>query len=149
MSDADVRAVQRYYPQIYFACHSDHVRKGSTAFALSSHDSAILSHLSEDVPITPTRLVGHLGVTASTFSPQLDRLVRLGYAARERSGVDKRHWHIRLTPKGAKAMAATSVLDASRVKRVLARLTDVERARALKGLALLAEASRHVTRTAP
>jgi MarR family transcriptional regulator, organic hydroperoxide resistance regulator len=146
MNDADVRAVQRYYPQIYFACHAEHVRKRSTPYALSSHDSAVLSHLSETEPRTAGALVRHLGITASTFSPQLERLVALGYAERTRAGSDRRHWEIRLTPKGAKAMAATSVLDAARVKRVLSQLTPARRARAVEGLSLLAEASRQTGR---
>jgi hypothetical protein len=53
MSDRDVRALQRFYPQIYFACHADHVRAGSTAHSLSSRDAAVLSHLDETRPLTP------------------------------------------------------------------------------------------------
>jgi DNA-binding MarR family transcriptional regulator len=91
MSDADVGAIQRYYPQIYFACHPSHVRKRSTQYALSSHDSGVLAHLSEDVPTTPSQLIRHVGIAASTFSPQLERLVRLGYARRDRAGEDRRY----------------------------------------------------------
>ena len=149
MSDAEVRAIQRYSPQVYFACHAAQARKGSTEYALASHDSGILTHLSEDVPTTPSRLIRHVGVAASTFSPQLERLVRLGYVQRVRAGENRRCWEIRPTPKGAKAMAATSVLEASRLKRVLARLSPDGRRRAVEGLALLAEASRRAVRRRP
>jgi DNA-binding MarR family transcriptional regulator len=146
MNDPAVRVVQQCYPQIYFACHVDHVRKGSTRYRLSAHDSGILSHLSETEPTTPGELTRHVGVAASTFSPQLERLVRLGYVHRTRAGDDRRRWEIRLSTRGAKAISATSVLDARRVKAVLRRLSSVEQARALEGLALLARASRQMKR---
>jgi hypothetical protein len=41
-------------------------------------------------------------------------------------------------------MAATSVLDAQRVRALLARLTRDERRRALEGMELLARASRQL-----
>jgi DNA-binding MarR family transcriptional regulator len=145
MRDTDTLSIQRFYPQIYFACHVDHVRQASTAFRLSSHDSGILSHLSEEHPVTPSQLVRHVGVTPSTFSPQLDRLVRLGYVERRQSARDRRRWELRLTRRGAEAMAATSVLDAGRVQRVLSRLSPNERRRAVKGMALLARAASEVT----
>jgi DNA-binding MarR family transcriptional regulator len=74
MNGNPIRAIQRYYPQIYFACHVDHVRKASTAHALSSHDSSVLSHFDETRPITPSALARHIGVGPSTFSAQLDRM---------------------------------------------------------------------------
>jgi DNA-binding MarR family transcriptional regulator len=141
MSAAAVRAIQRYYPQIYFACHVDHVRQASTPHSLSSHDSGLLSHLDEERSTTPTALARHVGVSASTLSARLDRLVRLGYLQRARNGKDRRWWHLRLTRQGAEAMAATSVLDAGRVQKMLARLSPKERVRALAGMALLARAS--------
>jgi DNA-binding MarR family transcriptional regulator len=141
MKGDPVRAIQRYYPQIYFACHVDHVRRASTAHALSSHDSGVLSHLDEARAITPSTLARHIGVVPSTFSAQLDRMVSLGYVARTRSGTDRRRWELRLTEKGGRALAATSVLDGRRVQRLLARLSPRERARAVQGMGLLAGAA--------
>jgi DNA-binding MarR family transcriptional regulator len=142
MSASEVRAIQRYYPQIYFACHVDHVRQASTPHGLSSHDSGLLSHLDEGRSTTPTLLARHLGISASTLSAHLDRLVRLGYVLRSRNGTDRRRWELRLTRRSAEAMAATSVLDGPRIRKVLARLSKRERLRALEGMALLARASR-------
>jgi DNA-binding MarR family transcriptional regulator len=145
MRHSDVLAIQRFYPQIYFACHVDHVRKASTAAQLSSHDSGILAHLSETAPVSPGQLARHVGVAPSTFSPQIDRLVALGYVHRTRSGRDRRAAELRLTRSGAEAMAGTSVLDARRVDKVLARLSSTERRRAVEGMALLAKAAVEVT----
>ena len=45
MRDKAVLEIQRLYPQIYLACHVDHVRASSTEWRLSSRDSSILAHL--------------------------------------------------------------------------------------------------------
>lgn len=142
VSNRDVRLVQVAYPQIYFACHTRHVRRASTATQLSSADSTLLAHLDEDEAVRPTALARHLGLAASTLSAAIARLGALGYVVQERDGKDSRAIELRLSPKGAMAMQASSVLESARVKRMLAGLTTTERARALDGLALLARAAR-------
>jgi hypothetical protein len=42
MSKDEVLEVQRLYPQIYIACHTDHVRAVSTTWRISSQDASIL-----------------------------------------------------------------------------------------------------------
>jgi hypothetical protein len=41
VSERDVRMVQVAYPQIYFACHTRHVRRASTPTRLSATDSTL------------------------------------------------------------------------------------------------------------
>jgi DNA-binding MarR family transcriptional regulator len=137
-----VRDVQRYYPQIYLACHVDHVRARSTPYRLSSHDAALLAHLDTREPITAGQLASHLGVGRPALSETVKRLERLGYVQRSRRTGDRRTVDLRLTEAGAEAMAAGSVLDAERVARLLRRLKPAERVRAVRGLALLAKAAR-------
>src|ERR1700757_4849016 len=115
MLDELVFEVQRLYPQIYLACHIDHVRAKSTQWRLSSRDSSILSHLDRDRGMSPRDLAAHLGVAPSTLSATIARLARLGYIISEATASDKRQRELRLTAKGAEAMASTSVLDADRV----------------------------------
>ena len=136
-----VALVQRCYPQIYLACHVDHVRAVSSPLRLSARDSALLSHLDEQKAMPAGRLARHLGVTASTLSAAIRRLAALGYLNRTPKAGDRRTIELRLTPQGAGAMAAASVLDASRVAEMLAQLSAAERRRALAGLALLARAA--------
>jgi DNA-binding MarR family transcriptional regulator len=142
MDDALVFEVQRLYPQLYLACHVDHVRATSTEFQLSSHDSSILAHLDISEATTPRALAAHLGVAASTLSAALTRLAKLGYLTNSAAPNDKRRRELRLTTRGAAAMASTSVLDAKRVRRMLASLGADEREEAVRGLALLARAAR-------
>lgn len=144
MDDALVFEVQRLYPQLYLACHVDHVRASSTEFQLSSHDASILAHLDVSEPTTPRSLAAHLGVAASTLSAALTRLAKLGYLTNNAASKDKRRRELRLTTRGAEAMASTSVLDAARVRTMLASLGTREREEAVRGLALLARAAREM-----
>ena len=135
-------AVQRYYPQIYLACHADHVRARSTAFRLSAQDSALLAHLDEDSPMLAGDLARHLGISASSLSAAIKRLGGLGYLERRPRPRDRRQVDLHLTARGAEAMASTSVLDRRRVEGVLATLSAAQRKRAVAGLATLAAAAR-------
>ena len=142
VSNKDVAAVQRHYPQIYLACHTRHQRRRSNAAQLTAHESSLLAHLSTDRPVRAADLARHLGVGASTLSAAIKRLTALGYMARARDEADGRAAALRLSPQGARAMQAGSVLDSRRVKHLLSRLSAADRARALDGLALLADAAR-------
>jgi DNA-binding MarR family transcriptional regulator len=144
MPDDDVFEVQRFYPQIYLACHVDHVRASSTEWHLSSRDSSILAHLDREHGMSPRALAAHLGVASSTLSAAIARLVSLGYITSESSAHDKRRRELRLTVGGAEAMASTSVLDGERVLALLQKLDDDERRAAIRGLGLLARAAREL-----
>lgn len=145
----DVLAVQRWYPQIYLACHVDHVRAISTPYRLSAKDATLLSHLDEAKSTTTGQLARHLGVTGSTLSAAVQRLEAQGYLTRRPRAGDRRTIELRLTMRGTEAMTATSVLDRRRVAEVLKRLAPAERRRALAGLALLARAASRYQRAKP
>ncbi len=142
--DDDIHEIQRLYPQIYVACHTDHVRAASTAWRISSQDASILVHLDREFGLSPRDLARHLGVTPSTLSAAIARLSQLGYLSSVPVEKDKRKRELRLTARGAEAIAATSVLDGERVRSLLKRLTSPEQKAALRGLALLARAARQL-----
>lgn len=144
MLDELVFEVQRLYPQIYLACHVDHVRAKSTPWRLSSRDSSILSHLDRDRAMSPRDLAQHLDVVPSTLSATIARLVRLGYMTSDATTTDRRERELRLTAKGAAAMASTSVLDEEKVRGVLKKLNKQDRADAVRGLQLFARAAREL-----
>ncbi|HEX9368652.1 MAG TPA: MarR family transcriptional regulator [Vicinamibacterales bacterium] len=129
------------YPRIYFACHTRHVRDPQSLLLLSRHQASILDHLDEVEPTTVMGLAAHMGVTAGTMSLAIDRLERKGYVVRLKDAKDRRRVHVRLTSAGVRVRDASSVLDASRVEALVARLSDDERARAIEGLGLLARAA--------
>lgn len=144
MRDKAVLEVQRLYPQIYLACHVDHVRASSTEWRLSSRDSSILAHLDSETGMSPKALAAHLNVAPSTLSAAIAKLVELGYISSDPPQSDKRQRELRLTQKGEEAMAGTSVLDGERVSELLARLSESEGEEALHGLRLLARAAREL-----
>lgn len=142
VTNRDVRLVQIAYPQIYFACHTRHIRRASTPERLSAADSTLLAHLDEERPVRSTTLARHLGVANSTLSAAITRLATQGYVSQSRDTGDRRAIELRLSRKGAAAMQASSVLDTPLVRNMLEHLTSAERKRALDGLALLARAAR-------
>lgn len=134
-------AVMTLYPQIYFACHTRDVRDPQTQRLLSRHQASILDHLDELEPQSVVQLASHMGVTAGTMSLSLDRLERKGYVTRVKDAKDKRRVHVRLTTGGVRVREAASLLDPERVTRLVARLTESDRLKAVEGLALLARAA--------
>lgn len=142
MSDADVFAIQRYFPQIYLACHVRHTRARSNSFSLSPTDSRLLGHLDPSAAMSSRDLAKHLGVAASTLTAALDRLERLGYLRRVRSPNDRRRVDLYLAPLGEKAMSGSSVLDGERLQTIIDSLEPRDRRAAVRGLEILARASR-------
>jgi len=129
------------YPRIYFACHTRHVRDEAKDRTLSRHQASILDHLDEIDPTSMNQLARHMGVTAGTMSMSIDRLERQGYVVRVRDTADRRRVHLRLTTAGVRVRGASSVLDRDRVETLVARLSEEERAAAIRGLELLANAA--------
>jgi MarR family transcriptional regulator, organic hydroperoxide resistance regulator len=140
MKDA-TSLIMTFYPKIYLACHTRHVNDPLKGVKLTAHQASVLDHLDLEESITMQELALHLGVTPSTMSITIDRLSRLGYVKRERDSADSRRVNLFLTFHGNKIKQSKSVLDATRVKQMLTRLTKAERSEALKGLGLLATAA--------
>jgi DNA-binding MarR family transcriptional regulator len=141
MTAQHVRKLLELYPKIFHACHTRHVKDPQSPTVLSAHQAGLLDHLDEVAPTTLAGLARHAGVTASTMSIAVDRLVRKGYVTRARDIDDGRRVHLRLTPQGSIIRGANSVLDADRVRAMLERLSDSDLAAALHGLELLARAA--------
>lgn len=140
MAKDAVKQVMELYPRIYFACHTRHVRDPQSHRLLSAHQASILDHLDEHEPLSLLDLARHMGVTPSTMSLNIERLVRRGYVSRDRAAEDGRRLTLRITPAGVRLREAKSVLDPARVRALLARLTPVQRQTGISGLALLARA---------
>ncbi len=145
---ADVHALLRDYPRIFFACHRRHVRDEATSRVLSSHQASILDHLDDVEGTDLTRLASHMGVTLSTMSLAVDRLTRGGYVMRTRDEKDARRVQLRLTSDGVRIKRAQSVLEPELVARLLDQMHAAERHDALRGLAALARAADAMRHTA-
>jgi DNA-binding MarR family transcriptional regulator len=138
---AQILTLMDCYPKIYFACHTRHVQDEETHQRLSAHQASILDHLDELEPASMLTLAGHRGVTASTMSLTVDRLVRAGYVTRDRDALDARKVALRLTKDGARLKERKSVLDRELVAAMLGRMKPRDRSAGLAGLELLAKAA--------
>lgn len=139
--DDDLLAIQRFYPQIFHACHVRHTRSRRAPHRVSERDQSLLAHLSLDEGRAASSLARHFGVGLPTLSEAIARLVRAGYVERGTSARDKRALSLKLTPAGAEALVATSVLDHERLRSAVATLNTRERKRVVEGLELLARAA--------
>jgi MarR family transcriptional regulator, organic hydroperoxide resistance regulator len=135
-----LQAVLESFPRIYFAWHRTHVRDPRSGHALSAHQASILDHLDGE-PITLAALAKHMGVTAPSMSVAVERLVDWGYIARTRDPNDRRRLSLGLTKAGMRMKRSHSILDPARVRAVLARMSSSDRAAAVRGLTVLADAA--------
>ena len=141
MPNAEVSRLLDFYPKIFYACHTRHVTDKQTGVRLTANQASILDHLDVDEPVTLFDLAMHMGVTPSTMSISVDRVVKLGFIARVKDKKDGRKVRLTLTPKGAEIKRSKSVLDPLLVQALLHRLSAKERQLALDGLGLLAYAA--------
>jgi DNA-binding MarR family transcriptional regulator len=137
-----VRALLELYPAVFMACHTRHVRDPKTKRAISERQASILDHLDEREPTTLGGLARHMGVTASTMSLAIDRLVSGGYVTRRKDKVDARRVGLTLTAAGARIREANQVLDPDRVRALLEQIEPPQRDLAIRGLEVLALAAR-------
>ena len=140
--DQAIERVQFAYPQVYYACHTRHMRRRSNAFRLSTRDSEILVHLDRETPLTLSLLARHMDLARSTLSEAVTGLESLGYVTKSTPDGDRRRVGLVLTPKGVAAVRGSSVLEAWRLRTVFRRLSEPERDAVVNGLDLLARASR-------
>jgi DNA-binding MarR family transcriptional regulator len=141
--DQAIERVQFSYPQVYFACHTRHERRRSSAVRLSARDAEILVHLDRAVPTTLSELARHMDLARSTLSEAVTALEGLGYVMKSDAGVrDRRHIGVILTARGVDAVRSSSVLETWRLRVVLNRMAERDRVAAVRGLDLLARASR-------
>ncbi|HKJ02113.1 MAG TPA: MarR family winged helix-turn-helix transcriptional regulator [Longimicrobiales bacterium] len=108
---------------------------------MSAHQAGILAYLDDRDPTMVGELADYMGVTASTMSLTLKRLEAAGYVRRDRDPADRRVTNVRLTEAGGRVRAASTSLDVDRVDALLRTLPPAQRAEALRGLVLLADAA--------
>lgn len=137
----DLDSVLHAWLRIHAACRARHVRDPASARLLSAHQASILSHLDDEDPAMVGELAEHLGVTPSTMSLTLKRLEDGGYVRRDRDPSDRRVTNVRLTEAGVRMREERSLLDPERVAALLEVLPPPERAEALRGLHVLADAA--------
>lgn len=141
MTKKAVTLLMDFYPKIYFACHTRHVIDKDNDIKLTANQASVLDHLDTEEPVTLYDLAMHMGVTPSTMSISVDRLVKLRYINKTKDKKDSRKTNLTLSKQGDKIKRSKSVLDPKLVENVLGRLSQREIKLAMDGLGLLAYAA--------
>ena len=89
---------------------------------------AALRRAGEPYQLTPTALMRTALVTSGAITQRLDRLEARGLISRERSATDGRGVHVRLTDAGRTVIDAALPDHVATENRVLAALTETQRA---------------------
>jgi len=88
-----------------------------------------------------SELVARLGVSLSTVSGLVDRVVDHGLASRREDAVDRRQVVVGLTPAGAEFLDRFRDLNARQMRELLAVMDDAELAQARDALTVLQRAA--------
>jgi DNA-binding MarR family transcriptional regulator len=159
-----VLAIQLAYPKIWFACHRRHQTRGQNTHGLTDRDLGVLAHLSDpELAADLGRLARHLGIGKSALTTHLRRLENLGaieqvipeqHLNRKKTAphgdqseqvqaahADRRRKHFVLTDVGRRWLHAHGPLDPTALGAMLATLAVEQRACAVVGLKLLAQAA--------
>ncbi len=139
-----LRRLLQAYPAIFLACHLEHRRDPQTEHTLSAHQGSILDHLDAVTETNLTQLAEHMGVTPSTMSLHIDRLVAGKFVTRHKHPDDKRRVVLLLTEAGVRVKQSNSVLDPTLVAELLSRLPAEQRHAGIQGLELLAGSAREL-----
>jgi DNA-binding MarR family transcriptional regulator len=107
--------------------------------------AATLQALEREGPLRLSRLGMLLGIAPSTLTRNLGRLEQSSFTRRTSDDSDARAAQVELTEKGRRALLRIEAIEDAFARRVLGRLSPVERERALDGLVTLLEAVRAET----
>lgn len=146
MLDSRIRRLQDAYPTIFLACHRRHVREDEDGKAISENQASVLDHLHATRATTLSRLAEHMGVSRSTMSITVARLVRGGYITRSRDKNDARCVGLTLTPAGARVKEQNNILEPELLKEMFRLMPAGEVETALDGVECLAKYARLLLR---
>lgn len=146
MLDLRIRRLLDAYPAIFLACHRQHLREDERGHTVTEHQASILDHLHPARPTTLSRLAEHMGVSRSTMSITVRRLVRCGYIEHRRDKSDRRSVRLTLTPAGARLREQNTLLDPDLVREMFAVMKSGDLEIALVGMERLARAARTLLR---
>ncbi len=139
MLENNVRRLMAAYPTIYLACHREHVHADEQGNPITEHQASVLDHLDVARPTTPSRLAEHMGVSRSTMSSTIDRLVHTGLVVRKRARSDHRSIELTLTPAGKRIQDQNTVLNPTLVHQIFTQMPAQEADSALAGIECLAK----------
>jgi DNA-binding MarR family transcriptional regulator len=120
-------------------------RADASCCGLTVAQSATLEVLRAGGPLRLSELGRRLGITASTLTRNLERLIEARLVAREADPEDARASRVVLTPRGRAAARQVEAREQAFARSILDRLPADRRDRTLEGLAGLLGAVREAT----
>jgi DNA-binding MarR family transcriptional regulator len=139
MLDLQIKRIMDAYPTIYLACHRRHLRGDGEGKTVSQHQASILSHLHISRPQNLSKLAEHMGVSRSTMSINVGRLIAGGYVQSHPDGSDRRRIGLTLTRKGQTVKEQNTVLDPELLKVMVRSIPPADLEPALAGIECLAK----------
>lgn len=148
---ADLDRVVGVFDTLMHRLMATHAPELSTVEMTMSQTKAMYLVLATG-PMRMSELAHRLGVTNSTATGQVDRLVELGLLERHEDSADRRQVVVSATAHGGETLERFRELNSSRMREMLARvdpadLPAIERALLILDAAVQAEASGPVTAT--
>jgi len=140
--DTQTRRLLDAYPAIFLACHRRHVREDERGRSVTEHQASALDHLDATRPTTLSKLAEHMGVSRSTMSITVARLVHHGYIARRRDHTDARCVGLTLTRAGARIKEQNTILDPQLLREMFRLIPAEELETALQGIERLARSAK-------
>jgi len=137
--DSQCRRLLDAYPAIFLACHRRHIREDEGGKVVTEHQASVLDHLHTKRPTTLSKLAEHMGVSRSTMSITVSRLVRRGYIAQKPDESDARRVDLRLTTAGLRVKEQNTILDPDLMKEMFRLVPAQELETALRGIECLAK----------
>lgn len=138
MLDSRIRRLLDAYPAIFLACHRKHLREDESGNKITEHQASVLDHLQATRPITLSKLAEHMGVSRSTISITVARLIRGGYITRRHDTKDRRSVGLTLTAAGTRIKEQNTLLDPDLVREMFGFMGAAELEVALRGIERLA-----------
>jgi MarR family transcriptional regulator, organic hydroperoxide resistance regulator len=139
MFESNVKRLMAAYPTIYLACHREHVHADEQGNPITEHQASVLDHLDATRPTTPSRLAEHMGVSRSTMSTTVSRLLHAGLVVRKPARNDRRSVELTLTPAGKRVQDQNTVLNPTLVRQIFTLMPAQEADSALAGIECLAK----------
>src|SRR5208337_3917198 len=109
---------------------------------ITEHQASVLDHLHATRPTTLSRLAEHMGVSRSTMSITVSRLIRGGYIARRHDTKDRRSVDLTLTAAGARIKEQNTLLDPDLIQKMFGLMRGAELEVALRGIERLAASAK-------
>jgi len=115
---AKAQALQRMWKQLFFEAMGE--------ANLSAGQMALLFHIRENQPISPSQIAGCMHTSKSAVAQAIDGLDKEGLVSRQSEADDRRVSYISLSPKGKRKVEALEAKRRAFFESVTGSMTDKE-----------------------